>query len=260
MHESTSPASAVDILLVDDREDGLVTLEALLHERGNYNLVKVRSGREAIGTLEKYDFAMILLDVQMPGMDGFETAEEIRKHPLFRSIPILFVTAIDKDDRYVYRGYEAGAVDYIFKPFDPVILLSKVAVFSDLHLKNRQIRAQAAKLAEQDVLEQRALMQSMELELLRRYRNLADSIPHILLRTSRTGLLEYHNELWTTFTGLKSKQSLGKGWNQAVYPKDFGKVQELWSRSVRNGESYEIDCRLRRYDGEFRWHWIKVVP
>src|SRR4051794_10024064 len=129
----------IDILLVDDREDGLIALEALLGCESTYNLVKAQSGKAAIGLLDLYDFAMILLDVQMPELDGFETAQIIRQQSRFQSIPILFVTAINKDDRYIYRGYEAGAVDYIFKPFDPMILRSKVAVFADLHLKNRQI-------------------------------------------------------------------------------------------------------------------------
>ncbi|HMN69396.1 MAG TPA: response regulator [Bdellovibrionales bacterium] len=103
----------VEILLVDDREDGLIALEALLSEVRDYELVKARSGREALAHLDHHDFAMILLDVQMPELDGFETAELIRAMPRYRNVPILFVTAINNDERYVYRGYEAGAVDYI---------------------------------------------------------------------------------------------------------------------------------------------------
>src|SRR5689334_7246924 len=125
---------SIDILLVDDREDGLVTLEALLKDEPNYNLVKAHSGSEAIRELPLHDFAVILLDVQMPELDGFQTAEIIRGMTRFKAIPIVFVTAINKDDRYVIRGYEAGAVDYIFKPFDPMILRSKVAVFAEMHL------------------------------------------------------------------------------------------------------------------------------
>src|SRR3954447_11073051 len=109
----------VDILLVDDREDGLIALEAILSDNKSYNLVKARSGREAIDALPNHDFAAILLDVQMPRMDGFQAAEIIRNMIRFQHIPILFVTAINKDDRYVQRGYEQGAVDYIFKPYEP---------------------------------------------------------------------------------------------------------------------------------------------
>src|SRR4051812_20706510 len=101
---TSSTNRKVDILLVDDREDGLIALEAVLSGQ-EYNLVTARSGREAIDHLPNYDFAAILLDVQMPGMDGFQTAEVIRHMIRFQNIPIVFVTAINKDDRYVYRGY-----------------------------------------------------------------------------------------------------------------------------------------------------------
>ena len=121
----------VDILIVDDRIDGLITLEAVLTMPG-CNLVKAQSGREALELLPLYDFGVILLDVQMPELDGFETAMLIRQHDKYKHTPIIFVTAINKDDRYIYKGYEAGAVDYIFKPFEPQILRSKVSIFIDL--------------------------------------------------------------------------------------------------------------------------------
>ena len=126
--------SAVDILLVDDREDGLIALEAIL-QNPRYNLIKVRSGKDALVEVAKTNFAVILLDVQMPEMDGFETALRIRQMPESKYVPIIFVTAINKDDSYVFKGYQAGAVDYIFKPVDENILRSKVSVFVDLFEK-----------------------------------------------------------------------------------------------------------------------------
>jgi len=251
---------SVDILLVDDREDGLITLEALLGEYKNYRLLKASSGQEAISLLDDYDFAVILLDVQMPVMDGFETAEVIRRSVRHRSIPILFVTALNKDERYIYRGYEAGAVDYIFKPFDPVILKSKVAVFADLHVKNRQLREQSRQLAERELLEQKAHNQSMEIESLRRYRNLAEAIPHIVLRATPSGDLEYHNGLWNLYTGMTPSESLGPGWQRAIFPDDLPLAISVWSRAMRVGGRYETECRIRRFDGVYRWHWIKADP
>lgn len=250
----------VDILLVDDREDGLIALEATLADFKNYRLVKARSGHEAIGLLDDYDFAVILLDVQMPELDGFETAEIIRRRPRYKSLPILFVTAINKDERYIYRGYEAGAVDYIFKPFDPVILRSKVAVFADLHLKNRLLRQQAIQLSERALLEQKAHIQSLELESLRRYRNLAESIPHIVLRATPDSRLEYQNDLWNLYTGMTVEESLGFGWHDAIYPDDLPLALSLWTKSMRTGSRYEAECRIRRYDGVYRWHWVKADP
>lgn len=250
----------IDILLVDDREDGLIALEALLSEYKNYRLVKASSGHEAISLLDGYDFAVILLDVQMPELDGFQTAEIIRRRARHRHIPILFVTAINKDERYIYRGYEAGAVDYIFKPFDPVILKSKVSVFADLHLKNRQLREQSKQLAEREILEQKAHLQSVELESLRRYRNLAESIPHIVLRASPSGGLEYANQLWTAYTGMSEIESLGLGWQEAISPDDLPETLSRWAAAMKVARRYETECRIRRHDGVYRWHWIKADP
>ena len=116
------------ILLVDDRSENLLALEAILEPLG-HRLVSATSGDEALRHLLKDEFAVILLDVQMPGLDGFETAELIKRRERTRHVPILFLTAISKDRRHVFRGYESGAVDYIFKPIDADILRSKVSVF-----------------------------------------------------------------------------------------------------------------------------------
>jgi len=250
----------VDILLVDDREDNLIALEALFSVYKNYRLVKAMSGHEAIGLLDDYDFAVILLDVQMPELDGFETAAIIRRRPRHRAIPIIFVTAIDKDERYVYRGYEAGAVDYLFKPFDPMILQSKVGVFADLHLKNRLLREQSKQLVEREMLEQKARQQSRELENLRRYRALAESIPHIVLRANPSGELEYNNHLWAEYTGMSHQDSLGRGWQKAIFADDLPAALNIWTQAMRDGSHYETECRIRRRDGCYRWHWIKAEP
>ncbi|MEA2143568.1 MAG: hypothetical protein QOI64_1998, partial [Solirubrobacteraceae bacterium] len=126
------------ILLVDDHDENLLALEAILEPTG-YRLVKARSGEEALKAVLQADFAAILLDVQMPGLDGFETAELIRTRERTRSVPIIFVTAISKAPENVFRGYGAGAVDYLFKPVDPVVLRSKVEVFGELHERGRAL-------------------------------------------------------------------------------------------------------------------------
>lgn len=118
------------ILLVDDRDENLLALEAVLEPTG-CRLVSARSGDEALRALLKDDFAVILLDVQMPGLDGFQTAELIRARERSRSVPIIFVTAISKEPHNVFHGYETGAVDYLFKPLDPFVLRSKVEIFVD---------------------------------------------------------------------------------------------------------------------------------
>ena len=136
------PMQPVEILIVDDRPENLLALEAILEPLGQI-LVRAHSGDEALRLLLTHDFAMILLDVQMPGIDGFETARLIKSRERTKYIPIIFLTAISKDEEYVFEGYSVGAVDYMTKPFQPDILRSKVSVFVDLYQKQRQLAAQA---------------------------------------------------------------------------------------------------------------------
>jgi CheY-like chemotaxis protein len=136
------------ILLVDDRAENLIALEAILSSL-NQQLVPVRSGEAALKALLTDEFAVILLDVVMPGMDGFETAAHIKRRARTHDVPIIFLTAAGAEPDHAFRGYAAGAVDYIAKPFDPWVLRAKVAVFVDLYMKNRQLREQADLLRRQ---------------------------------------------------------------------------------------------------------------
>jgi CheY-like chemotaxis protein/serine phosphatase RsbU (regulator of sigma subunit)/anti-sigma regulatory factor (Ser/Thr protein kinase) len=153
-------SDAAGILIVDDNAESLRALEALLEPLGA-RIVTAESGAEATRLLESEQVAVILLDVQMPIMDGFETAAAVRRRKRTRSIPIIFLTGTSDTPEHVFRGYEAGAVDYIVKPFDPVILRSKVAVFVDLFEKNQEIARQGRLLRqqEQDQLELEAAEQ-----------------------------------------------------------------------------------------------------
>ena len=141
-------AEKAKILLVDDRAENIVALEAILGSLGQ-TLVPAHSGDAALKALLSDEFAVILLDVLMPGMDGFETAAHIKRRPKTRDVPIIFLTARNAEPDYAFRSYTAGAVDYIAKPFDPWVLRAKVSVFVDLYTKNRQLRDQATMLREQ---------------------------------------------------------------------------------------------------------------
>ncbi len=132
----------VNILLVDDRPENLLALEAIL-EPLTQNLVRAHSGPEALKRVLEMEFATILLDVQMPDMNGFEVAEIIKSRERSRTIPIIFLSAINKEEAYVFKGYSMGAVDYVFKPFNPDVLRMKVAVFVDLFIKQREVQRQA---------------------------------------------------------------------------------------------------------------------
>ncbi len=134
-----------DVLLVDDRQENLLALEGLL-EGPDLNIVKATSGNEALGLTLEHDFAVVLMDVQMPEMDGFETAELMRGTEKTRHIPIIFVTAISREPQNVFKGYDAGAVDYLIKPVDPSILGSKVQVFLELYKQKKSLEKTAEDL------------------------------------------------------------------------------------------------------------------
>ena len=142
---TTSPRRDVDVLLVDDRTENLLAIEAILEPLA-LNLIRASSGEAALRQVLRRDLAVILLDVQMPGMNGFETAKVIKSRERSRHVPIIFLTAISKEEQYVFEGYSVGAVDYLSKPFHPDVLRSKVSVFVELHEKSRQIRDQEQRL------------------------------------------------------------------------------------------------------------------
>ncbi|MFF7927015.1 two-component system response regulator [Streptomyces mirabilis] len=140
----TTPEKA-NILIVDDMEENLVALEAVLGSL-DQQLVRAHSGEEALKAMLRQEFAVVLLDVLMPGMDGFETAASIKRLDQTKDVPIILLTGTDADTDYIYRGYAIGAADFLTKPFDPWLLRTKVNVFLDLHRKNRQLAAQAEQL------------------------------------------------------------------------------------------------------------------
>src|SRR6187399_3113546 len=138
--------SDVKILVVDDRADNLLSIEVIL-EKDNYTIVKANSGKAALKVLlNDHDFSLILMDVQMPELNGYETATIIYERDKLRSIPIVFITANNYDEDFMFRGYKMGGVDYIYKPINPELLRAKVAVFVELYTKNQQLQLQEKKL------------------------------------------------------------------------------------------------------------------
>ena len=152
------PARA-PILVVDDREENLITLEAVVEPLG-HPVIKATSGQEALRVLLREDVAVILLDVQMPELDGFETAAHIKQRERTRQIPIIFLTAISADTGNMLRGYAEGAVDYLTKPFDPDVLRSKVAVFLELH-RSRSLLQEQARLLEERLREREIVEEAL---------------------------------------------------------------------------------------------------
>lgn len=152
------------ILVVDDQDNNLVAMEAVF-EGEPVELVTASSGAEGLRLMLQRDFALVLLDVQMPELDGFEVAEIVRSNPRTAATPIVFLTALSQEPRYVFRGYESGAVDYLFKPIDPVILRSKVRVFLELERKSRILR-ESLRLLQEERDHNQALLRSLSEGLL----------------------------------------------------------------------------------------------
>ncbi|MFF3743540.1 response regulator [Streptomyces kronopolitis] len=142
---TTAPDTSPSILIVDDMEENLVALEAVLGSL-TQKVVRARSGEEALKAMLREEFAVVLIDVLMPGMNGFETAANIKGLDQTKDVPIILLTGASIDPNYAYRGYTVGAADFLIKPFDPWLLRTKVNVFLDLFRKNRQLASQAEQL------------------------------------------------------------------------------------------------------------------
>ena len=234
------------ILLVDDHPQNLLALEAILSPFGHH-LVKTASGDEALKALLAQEFALILLDVQMPGIDGFETAELIRSHQRTAHIPIIFVTAIQRSPAHIYRGYASGAVDYIVKPFDAEVLRSKVAVFVELFQKTRLIKRQQKQLHDQEVV-------SLEM----RYRKLTEALTMPMWAERANGETYYANSAFLTYIGRDLGAAKGFATPGLLHPDDAPKVAFETSR-VPQADTFQLEVRLQRTDGVFRWHLVRSV-
>jgi PAS domain S-box-containing protein len=241
-----------NVLLVDDRPENLLALEAILEPLGQ-TLLHAHSGEDALRQLLRHDIAVILLDVQMPGLDGFETAALIKQRARTSHVPIIFVTAISKDEEQVFRGYSVGAVDYVLKPFNPAVLRSKVAVFIELHEKNEQVRRQAELLKEQELAELRR-------ESEERYRFLAEAQPDQIWTALPNGELDYVNQRALDYFETSFAELVEAGWTQVVHPEDLARMLERWQLSLTTAQPYENELRLRGADGSYRWHLTRAVP
>jgi PAS domain S-box-containing protein len=237
-------ASDVDILVVDDRPENLVAIEAILSCE-NYRLVTASSGPDALRRILEQDFAVLLIDAVMPGMDGFEVAELAKQRERTRHTPIIFLSAGGWNMDFIYRAYSVGAVDYLPKPIEPDVLRAKVRIFVDLFIKDRCIREQAE-----------ALRVASE----QRYRNLAEAIPQIVWTASGAGSITYFNRRWFEYTGQSATEAVGDGWMSAICADDLERHAAAWRDGVAGGGVFELECRVRGQDGAYRWHLCRAVP
>jgi signal transduction histidine kinase/DNA-binding response OmpR family regulator len=253
-------AGPARILAVDDDERNLLAMEEVL--AGTGELVSAKSGEEALRHLLREEFAVILLDVLMPGIDGYETAALIRQREQSRRTPIIFLTAVNKEQAHMLRGYDAGAVDFVFKPFDPLILRSKVTVFVELFEKTREIREQAA--VEQRLIEEKLNAQAAKLSaeqaLLtaeRRQAAILKSLP-IAVYVEKEGVAaDFVGGDIDAVTGFSEDAVRGDPdfWLSRVHPDDRN---GLVPASQNGGRSREY--RWRHADGSYRNFLEQAVP
>nr|MBA3427440.1 response regulator [Actinomycetota bacterium] len=222
------------ILLVDDRPENLLALEAILEPLGQ-ELVRAESGEEALRQLLHGDFALILLDVQMPGLDGFETASLVKQRVRTRHVPIIFLTAISKEAEHVFRGYGVGAVDYLMKPLDAQVLQAKVTVFIDLWRAKEEARRSVELLGEQELATERR-------ESEERYRSLAEALPQIIWTSDANGRTTYVNERWYEVTGLDRDGTAELA--AVIHPEDRRATSARWRESLSSGAVFELEYRV----------------
>ncbi|KQW78750.1 response regulator [Brevundimonas sp. Root1279] len=256
---SGPPPLTARVLIVDDDERNAFAAAEALGVLG-HELVVARSGEEALRLLLTQEFAVILLDLHMPGMDGYETARLIREHPRTRNTPIVFVTAVFRDEAHIFQAYTVGAVDVVFKPVDPFILRSKVSILADLHLKTLEVRRQAeeqrilleenARISEEKLAAEMALRSTRE-----RQDNILKSLPVVF--TSRASVHPFGalfvSDSIGPLTGFEANRfvdepDIGLG---RIHPDDVAGVVNCLMKASESG-AYACEYRWLCADGQYR--------
>jgi signal transduction histidine kinase/CheY-like chemotaxis protein len=254
-------ADGLRLLLVDDRPENLVALDALLGDLEGVELVHAESGPDCLRAVLRQDFAAILLDVQMPGMDGFQTAELLRANPKTSGMPIIFVTAGLGGREAQFKGYELGVVDYLIKPLEPAILNAKVRVFCDLYRQRIALEEQAESLARLVADRDRALARSTEnlADSRARYQRLLGAVTHQLFSVQRgdDGQLQSfgHGAGCEAITGYPSS-AFGDDprlWLMVIPEPERSQVATLANEALNKGESGHLEHRVRTSEGAMRW-------
>ncbi|MEO6036426.1 MAG: ATP-binding protein [Verrucomicrobiota bacterium] len=250
----------INILIVDDRPDKLMALEAILSDL-NQNVVTAKSGKEALRKVLDHDFAVILLDVVMPGMDGFETAAMIRKRLNSEHTPIIFVTSLNDSENHIAKGYSLGAVDYMMTPIIPEVLKAKVSVFVELYKKTEQIKQQAARFREMEEAEhQRQLSHAedrLEQETKRnRFFNLSIDL---LAIADFEGYMLQLNPSWQKTLGFSEDELKSRPGLEFVHPDDKPAMQEQLNQ-LKSGESTYFEGRYCCKNGVIKWLGWTAAP
>ena len=253
------PQERARILIVDDDERNLLAIRTVLEDIAD--VVLARSGEDALRQLLRGEFAVILLDVYMPGMDGYETAQIIRAREQTKRIPIIFLSAVNKETEHLIRGYSMGAVDYVFKPVEPVVLRSKATVFVDLYMMTREVRRKAQQ--EQELLDANLranaerLRAEQELRLVeQRQTAIIQSLPLVLYledQDAAAHLPKFVSGNFTAVTGFSFEDVVAMPtlWLDRLHPEDRERVNAAL-RARREGRAYAVEYRWQCADGTYK--------
>ncbi len=257
----------VNILMVDDQPGKLLSYEVMLAELGE-NLIKATSAKEALEILLKTDVAVVLMDVSMPELDGFELATMIRQHPRFQRTAIIFISAVHLTDLDRLKGYEHGAVDYISVPVIQELLRAKVRVFAELHRKTRQLEALNRDLERrvtertEELASKAELLLQLNFKLASKNQELdaiVSTAPDVIFSSQGDGCYEYVSERFHDYTGT-SAASKSVRWMDYVHPDDIERSRAGWLDAIQGGGQYESEYRLRSKDGGYHWFRSRAVP
>ncbi len=238
------------ILIVDDKAENIFSLKTIL-ELHSFPTDTALSGEEALKKILRNSYALIILDVQMPGMDGFEVAEAISGYSKARDLPIIFLSAASTDKKFITKGYSSGGMDYITKPIDPDILLLKVKTFYRLYEQNRELNRIQSSLRSE--IEFRKKVEGELQERAGELHSILESIPQIAFTTRADGKIEFVNEQWLKYAPSKNQFPL-------THPDDTDLVRQ-WEKTVISGQALEMEVRVRRTDeDEYRYHLLRAIP
>ncbi|MEI6946836.1 response regulator [Paraflavisolibacter sp. H34] len=238
------------ILIVDDKPENLFSLKSIL-ERNQFEVDTALSGEEALKKVLKSTYALIILDVQMPVMDGFEVAEAISGFSKTRDTPIIFLSAVNTDKKFIAKGYASGAIDYVTKPVDPDILLLKVKTFNRLYQQTHELKRVQAALQEE--IEVRKSAERALRENVRELQSIIESVPQIAFTATAGGTIEYVNQYWFHF-------SPGKDLFPETPPGEEPLLRK-WNEAVTTGEPLELEVQIRELrTGEYYHHLLRAMP
>lgn len=238
------------ILIVDDRNDNIFTLQAIL-SRHSFETDTATSGEEALKKILKRTYALIILDVQMPGMDGFEVAEIIAGYQNAKDTPILFLSAVNTDKRFITQGYTSGGIDYITKPFDPDILILKVKTFYRLYEQTHALNEMQKKLLKE--VEFRRMAQQEIQEKAQQLHSILESIPQIAFTANAEGQIDFVNQQWYQYSNDLHK-----------FPAtdvSADEIQEAFDQAILSREALECEVRLKKKGStNYHYHLLRVSP